>query len=149
MSDLEERVAALEAKDEVRATIARYCTLNDRRTAVDELMTLFTEDAVMHNATGAIEGWDAISAYYHRFFDGSVTFARHHVMNQVITLVGPGVARHEAYFVAHLGKGGESRQVFGRYDDTLVKTADGWKFRTKVNDSVLVTRAGAGWLGVG
>lgn len=147
MSDLEERVAALEAKDEVRATIARYCTLNDRLTSVDELMTLFDKDAVMHNATGAIEGWDAISAYYHGFFDGSTSFARHHVVNQVITLVEPGVARHEAYFIAYLGKDGESRRVFGRYDDTLVRTDDGWKFRTKVNDSVLVTTVGAGWLG--
>lgn len=146
MTDLEARVAALEAKDEVRAAVAAYCTANDKRTALDELLDLFTEDAVMHNAAGVHTGRDAIAAYYAAFFDGSVTFARHHVLNQVVTLIEPGVATHDSYFIAFLGKGGVSRMVFGRYADTLVKTPDGWKYRKKVNDVVLSTTPGAGWL---
>lgn len=143
--DLEARVALLEAREEVRAAVLRYCELNDQVTAVDDLVAMFTEDAQLCNPAGTHDGIDAVRAYYRSFFDRGVDFARHHTMNQVITLEAADTARHEAYFLAMLGKDGESRLAFGRYDDTLVRTRTGWKFRRKVNDVIGMTTLADGW----
>jgi len=144
--DVETRLANLEAKDEVREFIALYCATNDRMDSIDVLSGLFAEDAVMRNAAGAYEGRPAIHQYYAKFFDGSVKFSRHHVMNQVITVLEPGVVRHEAYFIAMLGRDGESKMVYGRYDDLIVKQSDGaWRFQEKINDIVAPTSLAAGW----
>jgi uncharacterized protein (TIGR02246 family) len=143
--DLERRLADLEAKDEIRAFIAGYCRLNDALDQVDALAALFAEDAVMRNPAGAHEGREAIRAYYTNFFASGTRFARHHVINQVITIVEPGLARHDSYFIAMLGRDGESKIVYGSYADTLVKRGGGWLFREKVNDIVAPTTIDAGW----
>lgn len=144
---LEHRLAQIEAREEIRAFIARYCVLNDALTEVDALVGLFSEDAVMRNPAGTHEGRAAIHAYYTTFFRSDTHFARHHVLNQVITLPEPGVAHHDAYFIAVLGRGGESRIVFGSYADTLVKRDGRWFFQEKINDIVAPTTLADGWAG--
>jgi uncharacterized protein (TIGR02246 family) len=143
--DLERRVADLEAKDEIRAFIAEYCRLNDALTELDALVALFAEDAVMRNPAGAHEGREAIRAYYTNFFGSGTKFARHHVVNQVVTILEPGRARHDAYFIAMLGRGGESKIVYGSYADTVVRLDGRWLFQEKVNDIVAPTTIEAGW----
>ena len=144
--DLERRLADLEAKEEIRAFVATYCRLNDALRELDALVALFAADAVMRNPAGVHTGREAIRTYYTSFFEtGETRFARHHVINQVITIVEPGVARHDAYFIAMLGRGGESKIVYGAYADTLVKRDGGWLFQEKVNDIVAPTTIEAGW----
>jgi uncharacterized protein (TIGR02246 family) len=143
--DLERRLADLEAKEEIRSFIAEYCRLNDALTEVDALAELFAEDAVMRNPSGAHEGRDAIRTYYTNFFKSGTMFARHHAVNQVITIVEPGLARHDAYFIAMLGRDGESKIVYGSYADTLVKRDGRWLFQEKINDIVAPTSVDAGW----
>jgi len=145
LKDIEERLARLEARNEVLATIAQYSSLNDRYGAVEALLAMFREDAVLRNPSGAREGIDAISEYYRATAVQQDGFARHHVMNQVVTFPELDVARHEAYFLAILGRDGESRLAFGRYDDVLKRDDGGWKFATKVNDVTGVTTLEAGW----
>lgn len=144
-SDLEGRLAELEWKDEVRAAIARYCLVNDRLDNVGELVDLFAANATLVNPSGEYVGRDAIAQYYRGFFEDSTEFAHHQVVNQVIDILEPGVARHQSSFLAFLGKGGESRLAFGRYDDTLVKVDRDWLFVRKINDVVGVTTLGQGW----
>jgi uncharacterized protein (TIGR02246 family) len=144
-TSIEQRLAELEAKEQIRAFIARYCALNDALTEVEALVGLFAEDAVMRNPAGTHEGRAAIHAYYTAFFRSDTQFARHHVMNQVITLVDDGVAHHDAYFIAVLGRGGESRIVFGNYADTLVQRDGRWWFQEKINDIVAATTLEQGW----
>ena len=143
--DLERRVADLEAKEEIRAFIAGYCRFNDALTELDALVALFAEDAVMRNPAGTHSGRDAIRAYYTNFFRSGTRFARHHVINQVITVVEPGLALHDAYFIAMLGRDGESKIVYGSYADTVVKRDGGWLFQEKINDIVAPTTLEAGW----
>jgi uncharacterized protein (TIGR02246 family) len=143
--DVETRLANLEAKEEIREFIALYCSTNDKRGAVEELVGLFTDDAVMRNPAGEHSGRGAITEYYTKFYASGVTFARHHVVNQVITILEPGVARHESYFIAMLGRDGESKIVYGRYDDILVKQGGNWRFKEKINDIVAPTSLEAGW----
>lgn len=142
---VEQRLAVLEAKEEIRAFIAQYCALNDALTEVDALVELFAQDAVMRNPAGTHEGRDAIHTYYTNFFKGGTQFARHHVVNQVITIETQERARHDAYFIAALGRDGESKIVFGSYADTLVKQDGRWRFQEKINDIVAPTTLQAGW----
>lgn len=144
-SAVEARLAVLEAKEEVREFIAQYCTITDKMHAIDELMDLFTEDAVMRNAAGTHSGRAAIRDYYAHFFSDRTRFARHHVLNQVITVVEPGVAWHDSYFIAMLGRDGESKIAYGRYHDAVVKSEGRWQFKEKVNDVVAGTSLEAGW----
>jgi len=142
--DVESRLAHLEAKEELRAFIAAYCAACDSMSG-DAVAALFTADAVLRNAAGDHTGRDAIRAYYAAFFAAGVTFSRHHAVNQVFTLLEPDLARHEAYFIAMTGSGGQSRIAFGRYDDTLVREDGRWLFRDKRNDVAGATTLHAGW----
>jgi uncharacterized protein (TIGR02246 family) len=143
--DADTRLANLEAKEEVREFIASYCAITDRIDKIGDLVELFTEDAVLRNPAGVHSGRAAIESYYAAFFAVGVRFSRHHAVNQVITILGPGVARHESYFIAFLGCGGESKIAFGRYEDVLVKQAGVWRFKDKHNDIVANTSLEAGW----
>jgi hypothetical protein len=78
-------------------------------------------------------------------FANGVKFSRHHAINQVITILEPGTARHESYFITILGRGGESKIAFGRYEDLVVKQAGVWRFKDKHNDIVVNTSLEAGW----
>ena len=49
--DLQQRLADLEAKEEIRAFIADYCRLNDALTELDALVALFAADAVCATRT--------------------------------------------------------------------------------------------------
>jgi uncharacterized protein (TIGR02246 family) len=142
---VEQRLAVLEAKDEIRAFVAEYCRLNDALTQVDALVGLFREDAVMRNPAGRHEGRAAIHDYYTTFFQDDTRFTRHHVLNQVITVLEPGVARHDAYFIVVLGRHGESKIAFGSYADTVVHRDGRWWFQEKINDIVALTDLDSGW----
>ena len=143
--DVETRLANLEAKEEVREFIASYCAISDRIDKIGDLVDLLTEDAVLRNPAGVHSGRAAIESYYAAFFAAGVKFSRHHAVNQVITILEPGIARHESYFIAFLGRGGESKIAFGRYEDLVVKQEGVWRFKDKHNDVVANTSLEAGW----
>ncbi|WP_285314444.1 nuclear transport factor 2 family protein [Pseudarthrobacter sp. fls2-241-R2A-168] len=144
-SDLIARVAALEAKEEVRATIAHYNTIADEMKALDHLMDMFTDDAVVYSSSGKLAGRVAIEKFFRRAFDGGTEFNQHYVTNQVVDILPNGFARHRAYFVALQGSQGESKIILGQYDDRLVRTNQGWKFSSKVHAILGVTTPEAGW----
>jgi uncharacterized protein (TIGR02246 family) len=143
--DVQARLANLEAKEEVREFIASYCAICDRIDKIGDLVDMFTEDGVLRNPAGVHSGRAAIESYYAAFFAAGVKFSRHHAVNQVITVLEPGVVRHESYFIAFLGRGGESKVAFGRYEDIVVKQAGVWRFKDKHNDIVANTSLEAGW----
>ena len=144
MSDLEQRMEKLEATEAVRAVFAEYCERVDRGRLGDEFGELFTQDAVMRNPNPT-EGREAIVAYYENFL-GTVSFSRHHVVNQRIEVDGDA-ARHRAYFIAMLGRGGDSLLVFGEYDDRLRRDGGAWRIAEKVNITAGLTTLEAGWGG--
>jgi uncharacterized protein (TIGR02246 family) len=143
--DIETRLANLEAKEEVREFIASYCAITDRIDKIGDLIDLFAEDAVLRNPAGVHSGRAAIQSYYAAFFASGLKFSRHHAVNQVITILEPGTARHESYFIAFLGRGGDSKIAFGRYEDLVVKREGVWRFKDKYNDIVANTTLEAGW----
>ena len=145
-SDVAERLAELEVKEAVRELVARYCATVDALDRVEELVELMAEDAVLRNPT-AYEGRQAIHDYYQTFFSSGVTFARHHVMNQVVSVESPDRARHTSSFLAMIGREGRSLIAFGRYDDTIERRGGEWVFTEKVNEIDAMTSLEAGWGG--
>jgi uncharacterized protein (TIGR02246 family) len=144
--DVQTRIANLETKEEVRAFIAAYCTTIDRMGKIGDLVDLFTEGAVLRNPAGVHSGRPAIEAYFTAFFADGVKFSRHHALNQVITVLQPGLARHEASFIALLGRDGESKIVFGRYEDIVVKQEGAWRFQDKGNHIAAAASLDVGWV---
>lgn len=130
--DLAARVERLEAAEGVRELLWRYASTLDRLPPIEELTDLFTADAVLLSADRH-EGREAILAYYDGVLS-SLTAARHHIATSTIAVEGPDRARHRAYFLAVLERGGETRLVYGDYDDVVVRGADGrWRFQEKGN----------------
>ena len=60
---------------------------------------------------------------------------QHALTTQLIDLDGPNTASSKTYFTAsHFGQGvyeGELLTAWGRYDDALVKTSNGWRVKTR------------------
>src|SRR4051812_29848832 len=99
---VEERLARLEAIEEVRATVARYARVNDELRDPEALAELLREDVVLRNPN-AHEGRDAVVDYYRTFFASGVTVSRHHVANATVELETPDRARFSAYFLVMIG----------------------------------------------
>lgn len=131
-SSVLDRVVALEQKDAIRALISKYCYINDGLTEISGLSALFTDDARLVNPSGETVGRGEVVSYYVSVISRT-DFARHHIMNQEIEFNESGSATHRAYFLAFVGRDGESHLVFGRYQDELRLTDDGWRFAVKKN----------------
>jgi hypothetical protein len=141
-----ERLTTLEVKEAVREHIARYCAIVDTLSRPDELAELFAEDALVRNPN-VYEGRQAIRDYYETFFTSGVTFARHYVMNQVVTVESADRARHTSSFLAVFGREGKSLVAFGRYDDVLERRGGAWLFVDKGTAIDVMTSLDAGWGG--
>lgn len=144
-TDLETRVAMLEAAEAVRALVGEYCALADARSDATALAALFTTDAVLLNAAGEFGGRDAITGFFLTGFAAPVEFSRHHVTNQTVEVSEPGLAVHRAHWLVFQGAAEESRLMFGSYQDTAVRTGDGWRFSRKVHVTGGITTLAAGW----
>ncbi len=115
--------------EEIRKLLAQYCYTIDSRDA-DAWANLFTEDGVFHYALGEpIIGREAL-----RQFVSQVPDDRHHLtMNEIIEVDADDADDATVRAYALVTK--ESPPVIsavGDYEDTLRRTADGWKFAQRV-----------------
>jgi uncharacterized protein (TIGR02246 family) len=112
--------------DEIRNLIGRYCQLvDDNQTAA--WAELFTPDAVMHVPGRVYSGRDAIRAFIESQPARGVPAAergKHMNCNTVIELDGDGI--HARAWTDYMVVG-RPKLLLGRYDDTLVRDADGWR----------------------
>jgi ketosteroid isomerase-like protein len=144
---VEERVARLEAIEEVRATMARYVRAVDED-GLGALAAVLAPEVVLRNPT-AHEGRDAVLAYYRTFFESGVTVSRHHTANVVVELESPDRARFSAYFLVLIGRGGRSYVGWGNYRDVLERRAGHWLIVEKVNDVHGLAPLEEGWAAAG
>jgi uncharacterized protein (TIGR02246 family) len=114
--------ALAEDLEEIRKLLARYCFTLDERDA-DGWAALFTEDGSFHGTLGEpLIGREALRQITSRVPDG----VRHLTMNEVIEVEGD-TATARAYVLVTR----ESPPIVsggGTYEDTLSRTADGWRF---------------------
>lgn len=91
------RVDDLETADLARAATWRYATAVDT-VDLDLLADAFTEDAVLTTRRGSRQGRDVVVDYYRTALADPVD-RKHFLMNQKVTVVEPGVADVESYFI--------------------------------------------------
>ena len=111
----------------VRAAIAAYTqALDDGRT--DDVVATFCPDGVCDiPGMGTLEGHDAIRAAYAKWTPRRPQ--RHLVLNTLVTDWNDQEARAVSDVVFLLsGDTGWSIQLVGRYDDTLHRDGDAWRF---------------------
>ena len=112
--------------DEIRQLYARYnLTIDSDDT--EAWVALFTEDGVSGNS----EGREALIQLATRFQAGPLGNSRHWNNSLQITATADGADGTCYLQVWNLGSSPPSLAMTGIYHDTLVKTADGWRFKTR------------------
>jgi len=124
MSTLEERVRAIEDRDEIRELTARYCQLAVRGDA-EGVVDLFTEDGVMESEGTLERGRARLAELYRQSFEALRPIPTVH--NHVIELDGDratGFCTLELRMVEN----GEAVTAAGHYEDSFERVRGVWKF---------------------
>ncbi len=138
MSDVStaDRVAIVQ---ECSQLIARFARSNDDRDA-DALAGMFTEDGVFVRPTkpdDPYKGREAIREAFRAKPASLVT--RHLVANVIVDVISTSEAKVHSYLLLYTAPATETglpkadpKQLFGAFDDVIVKDSDGaWKFRER------------------
>jgi hypothetical protein len=138
-----ERVARLEDLEAIRTLKARYATGGDLCLSTPShdhavaLVSLFTDDAVGdYGPFGRFQGREQIVHAFENVLPGAVSWSRHYVTNPAIEVSG-NQATGGWYFLVHAvpkgaPPGSPTVTFFGVYEDTYVKTAQGWRFSSLI-----------------
>jgi 3-phenylpropionate/cinnamic acid dioxygenase small subunit len=123
---------ALEDKDAIRELLARYCFLLDGY-KLKEFAALFTADGEWISRNGTAAGPEAIE----RLLRGVVPEPapgkrrKHLTTNILIELTSDSATVASNFLVVRNSASGPVIAVAGTYDDTVVRTAEGWKFKSR------------------
>jgi 3-phenylpropionate/cinnamic acid dioxygenase small subunit len=125
-------MSALEDKDAIRELLARYCFLLDGF-RLSEFAALFTADGEWISRNGTAAGSEAIERLLRGLVPEPAPGKRrkHFTTNIVIELSGDGATVVSNFLVVRDGEAGPAITVAGTYDDTVVRTAEGWKFKSR------------------
>jgi uncharacterized protein (TIGR02246 family) len=127
----------------VRDTIDRYAQCVDRG-RIDDLLELFTADAVLETGGEQHRGRDGIRALFARTRESlrsqTTTRIAHHVSSVMIDFADAERAEARSYFLAVTEHGPDH---WGRYRDTLVRDGDRWRFQHRV--AITDGRAPSSW----
>lgn len=129
MTDLEQRIARLEALEAIRDLDARYCRALDDGDW-DTLISLFTDDGEFVGLSRA-RGPAALRTFFAGLADAGLTAFWHHVTNLEITLDGPDAARARSFLWQPCVQDGVPHIAAGRYIDTLRRVDGTWRYTTK------------------
>ena len=142
--ELEARIAALEAKDELRDLRFRYHeAINEGNAAA--IVDLFTDDAAIDfGYLGRTRGREKIDRFFLALPD-LLTFIKQFIHNHLVTLDGPDRATGVSYMEAKTISEGTAFFVSGRYDDVYVRTPDGWRFSAMNFDPFFSVPFDEGW----
>lgn len=126
-ASLEERIALLEAEQDVRDLLTRYAYAWDSRD-IDGCLALFAEDAVLITTRGTYEGRAAIQANYAGMSQGKQAgqgIGSVHRPVNVLVRVEPGL--QQAWLTAYWHVAAQPRSLFGNYFMRLVAGDAGWQ----------------------
>lgn len=122
---------ALSTQDyiDIQQLYARYALLIDTGDAEGWANT-FTPDGVFNNST---RGHDALVQFVHDWRDKrNGVNMRHWYTNLVLTPAAGGATGSVYMFLLDVGKKPPAPSASYRYEDVLVKTTSGWRFKTRV-----------------
>lgn len=116
----------------LRRLTHEYCRSVDGSN-LDELMTLWTEDAVWdvtEFGMGVVTGIDAIRAFYAGLIENT-THRCHLALNHVIDVDGDSASATVYVHAFVVTVDGSRDESLGYYEDEYVRAADSWKFRRR------------------
>lgn len=130
-TSLEQRIARLEAIEEIRALDARYCRALDEGDW-DTLVSLFTDDGEFVGLSRAT-GHTALRRFFAGLAAAGLSAFWHHVTNLEITLDrdDPDRARASSLLWQPCVQDGVAHIAAGRYDDTLERVNGRWRYQSK------------------
>jgi 3-phenylpropionate/cinnamic acid dioxygenase small subunit len=119
-------------KDAIRELLARYCFLLDGY-KLKEFAALFTADGEWISRNGQAAGPEAIERLLRGLVPEPAPGKRrkHFTANILIDLTGDGAAVVSNFLVVRDSETGPVIAVAGTYDDTVVRTNEGWKFKSR------------------
>lgn len=131
---LEQRIARLEAHNDICKLMAEYLLVADRGYDPDQIVAMFVEDSTWEgDGFGRHEGSKAIWTFF-RGLSGSLVFAAHFVTNPIITFVSDTHVRGAWRLLepATVNNSGnlESSLLVAAYENEFVKTNGAWKFKS-------------------
>jgi SnoaL-like domain len=122
--------APLEDKEAIRELFSEYCFRMDEF-RFSELGSLFTADGEWIAPYAWARGPDDIAALMARNIPTEPR-RKHFIMNSLIQLDGDRATARTSYLVVLQATGaGLVPSVAGTYEDVLVRTPDGWRFRER------------------
>jgi len=150
--DLGTQIAKLRAAEEIRHLKARYAAVCDAGYLPEQMVPLFTQDAVWDGGErfGRHEGIDAI----YRFFEGvssQIVWALHYMVAPIIDVAddlematGSWYLWEPCTIVAE--DGAQAVWLTGTYADRYRHEADGWKFCEVKLDCQTISPIEQGWV---
>lgn len=119
----------------IRQLTHRYCAGVDNAEMATLLDTFATDATLDHSAMGIekMSGHDELRAGYKTIFERlRESTVVHMVTNHLIELVDDQHARGSCYFTGTVqGADGSVRSSTGRYDDTYLRTDQGWRIHSR------------------
>jgi hypothetical protein len=148
---LEERLQALEDREEIARLKARYCRFNDGGWAgpshahIEEVGELFTEDAVWDGGpvAGRAVGRENIRALFTAF--QVVPFVIHNVMNPIIDIEGDAATGDWHAIIPATDAQGQALWTFGIYKEHYVRTPEGWRISSMLFEPAVNAPYEQGW----
>jgi hypothetical protein len=117
---------------EIQQLYARYNDTVDKGKAEGWAKT-FTADGVWKSGTRTISGYDALLTFIKTTIEGYAGAVRHWNSNLVITPSAEGATGTVFFMMVRVGGGSTppTTTSTGLYEDTLVKTPEGWRFKRR------------------
>ncbi|MFP3395950.1 nuclear transport factor 2 family protein [Brevibacterium sp. H602] len=139
---LEERITRLENIHEIGQLRARYCqALDDGRW--EDLADTFTEDGAFVGLSTA-RGRAEMLEFFPQLNSSTVTSWWHFSSNETVELDGDS-ATGTTWLLQPCVVDGESQIAAGRYEDTMVRTAHGWRFQERRVSFFFWSSLESGW----
>jgi hypothetical protein len=145
-ADLEQRVARLEAIEEIKRAKERYAKICDAGYSPDEVATVFTEDAVWDGGDqlGRHEGIEAIRRF---FGETAISWAVHYMIAPAIDVNDDLSAATGTWYLFEPSIIDDTAiWIMARYTDKLVREEDGWKFKEMNVEPLAITPTREDWV---
>ena len=125
-------MSTVEDREAIRELLARYCFLLDGY-GLKEFAALFTADGEWISRNGTAKGPAAIEELLRGLVPAPMPGRRrkHFTANIIIELAGDSAAVVSNFLVVRDSDAGPVIAVAGTYDDVVVRTTNGWKFRSR------------------
>ena len=139
MPSLEEKVQALEARDEIRELTARYCHAVTRADSAT-IVGLFCDDGVFETGKTVVRGRVELEKFYRAIQPPPLPF----IQNHVIELAGEE-ATGQCSAEIRMVRDGEAITACGYYDDRYRRVNGEWKFAARKFNFFHAVPLSKGW----